>query len=117
MTTTDKIKLSLSFILLMAGMAGFYYFAQQATAIRVLLVLAGVAAATGVAWTAQPGKDFFAFAKESAAETRRVVWPSRKETMQTTGVVFALVIVVAIFLWIVDASLMWLVSMLIGQGA
>jgi len=117
MTTTDKIKLGLAFLLLMAGVAGYYYFSESASVLRLLIVLAGVAAAAGVAWTAQPGKQFFAFSKESAAETRKVVWPTRKETVQTTGVVFVLVIVVALFLWVVDASLMWLVQLLIGQGA
>lgn len=117
MTTTDKIKLGLAFLLLMAGVAGYYYFSGSAPVLRLLLVLAGAAGAAGVAWTAQPGKRFFAFSKESVAETRRVVWPTRKETLQTTGVVFVLVIVVALFLWVVDASLMWLVQLLIGRGA
>lgn len=117
MTTTDKIKLGAAFLLLMAGVAGFYYLGNQATVVRVLVVLAGVAAAAGVAWASQPGKQFFAFSKDSVAETRRVVWPTRKETIQTTGVVFLLVIVVALFLWVVDASLMWLVQLLMGQGA
>jgi len=117
MTTTDKIKLVLAFLLLMAGVAGYYYFSGSASVLRLLLVLAGVAAAAGVAWTSQPGNQFFAFSKESVAETRKVVWPTRKETVQTTGVVFVLVIVVALFLWVVDASLMWLVQLLIGQGA
>lgn len=116
MTTTDKIKLGLAFLLLMAGVAGFYYLGNQATVIRVLAVLAGAAAAVAVAWMSLPGKQFFAFSKESVAETRRVVWPTRKETMQTTGVVFLLVVAVALFLWVVDASLMWLVQLLMGQG-
>ncbi len=111
------MKLGLAFLLLMAGVAGFYYLGNQATVIRVLVVLAGVAAAAGVAWMSLPGKQFLAFSKESVAETRKVVWPTRKETMQTTGVVFLLVVVVALFLWVVDASLMWLVQLLMGQGA
>jgi len=117
MTTTDKIKLGLAFLLLMAGVAGYYYFSASAPVLRLLLVLAGAAGAAAVAWTSLPGKQFFDFSKESVAETRKVVWPTRKETVQTTGVVFVLVIVVALFLWVVDASLMWLVQLLIGQGA
>jgi len=117
MTTTDKIKLGLAFLLLMAGVAGYYYFGEQASIVRVLLVLTGVAAAAWVAWTSEPGKRAFVFGQEAVAETRRVVWPSRKETLQTTGVVFVLVVVVAVFLWIVDASLMWAVQLLMGQGA
>lgn len=117
MTTTDKIRLVLAFALLMAGVAGYYFFAGLAPVVRILVVLAGVGAAAAVAWTSQPGKQFYAFSRESVAETRRVVWPTRKETLQTTGVVFVLVIVVALFLWVVDASLMWLVQLLMGQGA
>ncbi|MGE5028147.1 MAG: preprotein translocase subunit SecE, partial [Betaproteobacteria bacterium] len=52
----------------------------------------------------------------SWAETKKGVWPTRKETFQTTGIVFLLVVVLAIFLWIVDASLMWAVKLLMGQG-
>ena len=50
-------------------------------------------------WTSQPGKEFYEFAQESIAETKKVVWPTRKETLQTTGIVFAFVVVMALFLW------------------
>ena len=83
--------------------------------IRVAAVLAGLAAAAGVFWhTSQPGKQFYVFAQESIAETKKVVWPTRKETLQTTGIVFAFVVVMALFLWIVDASLLWVVKKLLG---
>ena len=113
---TDKIKLGLAFLLIAAGIAGFYLLSEQALVLRILAVLAGVALATSVAWYTEPGKLFFAFGKESWAETKKVVWPTRKETLQTTGVVFLLVVLIAIFLWIVDASLMWAVKLLMGQG-
>lgn len=90
---------------------------ERPAIVKVLVVLVGVGTAAGVAWTSAPGKEFFAFAKESVAETRKVVWPTRKETLQTTGVVLALVVLVALFMWIVDAGLMWLVQRLLGQGA
>ena len=57
-----------------------------------------------VVWITAPGKQFVAFARESWEETKRVVWPTRKETLQTTGVVFAFVFVMAMFLWVVDAG-------------
>jgi len=60
---------------------------------------------------------FFVFAQESVVETKKVVWPSRKETVQTTGMVLAFVLVMAIFLWIVDALLVWGVKFLMGPGA
>lgn len=83
--------------------------------IRVIAVLSGlVLAAVTVGFTAQ-GKQFYAFSRESSEETKKVVWPSRKETVQTTGIVFAFVLVMAIFLWMVDAGLLLAVKYLMGQ--
>ena len=103
----DKIKFAVAILLLIAGVAGFYLLAEQAMILRVLAVLAGVAAAVAVAWLTEPGQRFFAFSQEAANEARKVAWPSRKETMQTTGAVFAFVLVMAIVLWIADKSLEW----------
>jgi preprotein translocase subunit SecE len=113
----DKIKLGLAVLLVVAGVAGFYLLKDGATILRVGSVLAGLVAAALVAWTSAPGREFFAFAQESIAETKKVVWPSRKETVQTTGMVLAFVLVMAIFLWIVDALLVWGVKFLMGPGA
>jgi preprotein translocase subunit SecE len=113
---TDKIKLGLAVLLLASGIAGFYLLSEHALVLRVLAVLTGVAMAIFVARFSGPGQQFFAFGKDAWVETKKVVWPTRKETFQTTGVVFLLVVVIAIFLWIVDASLMWAVKLLMGQG-
>ncbi len=113
----DKIKLGLAVLLVVAGIAGFYFLKDSATILRVASVLAGLVAAALVAWTTAPGKVFFVFAQESVVETKKVVWPSRKETVQTTGMVLAFVLVMAIFLWIVDALLVWGVKFLMGPGA
>jgi preprotein translocase subunit SecE len=74
-------------------------------------------AAGAVAWLSTPGKEFFAFAQESWAEAGRVSWPTRKETLQTTGIVFAFVVIMALFLFTVDTTLAWIVKMLTGRGA
>jgi preprotein translocase subunit SecE len=111
----DKIKLGFALLLLIAGIAGFYYLRDSAMVLRVISVLAGITLAVAVMWFTPQGKQFYAFSKESSEETRRVVWPSRKETMQTTGVVFAFVVVMAIFLWMVDAGLLLAVKYLMGQ--
>ncbi|HMV22252.1 MAG TPA: preprotein translocase subunit SecE [Rhodocyclaceae bacterium] len=103
----DKIKFALALVLLAAGVAGFYLLADQAMILRVLAVLAGVAAAIAVAWKTEPGQRFFAFAQEAGVETKKVVWPSRKETMQTTGAVFAFVVVMALVLYFTDKTLEW----------
>jgi len=104
----DKFKFALAVLLLVAGIAGFYLLAEQAMILRVLAVMAGTALAAGVAWRTEQGQRFFVFARESATEAKKVVWPSRKETMQTTGMVFAFVVVMAVFLWLTDKSLEWL---------
>jgi preprotein translocase subunit SecE len=113
----DKIKLGLAILLVAAGVAAFYYFADQPLVLRVGMVLAGMVAGAAVALTTGPGKIFYVFAQESVAETKKVVWPSRKETVQTTGVVLAFVVVMAVFLWIVDALLVWVVKILLGPEA
>lgn len=112
----DKIKLLVAFLLLAAGIAGFYYLHDSAAVVKLVSVLAGVALAAAVAYTTEPGKRFFEFGKESVAEAKRVVWPTRKETMQTTGVVVLFAITMALFLWAVDASLMMVVNGLMGRG-
>ena len=111
----DKIKLGFALLLLIAGIAGFYYLRESAMVLRVISVLSGVVLAAVVVWFTSQGKQFFAFARESSDETRKVVWPSRKETLQTTGIVFAFVLVMAVFLWMVDAGLLLAVRYLMGQ--
>ena len=101
----DKVKILLAVALVIAGLVGFHYFSEQALVLRVLYVFAGFAAGAAVAWFTAPGQEFFAFSKESVAETKKVVWPTRKEAVQTTAAVFGFVVIMAIFLWITDKSL------------
>lgn len=113
----NKIKLVFALLLVAAGVAGFYFLAEHAMVLRVLAVLAGVVVAVAVLWSTPQGRTALGFAREAAAETRKVVWPTRKETIQTTVAVFALVVVVAIFLWIVDMGFLWMVEKILGRGA
>jgi len=80
------------------------------------MVLAGLAMGAFVGWLSQPGKEFYVFAQEAWAESGRVSWPSRKETLQTTGIVFLFVLVMALFLFAVDASLAWIVKLMTGRA-
>lgn len=112
----DNIKLLAAGLLIVAGLAGFYLLSDMPAVVRVLSVLAGLGAAAGVVWFTEPGRRFFAFAQESVTEARKVVWPTRKETMQMTGVVILFVIIMALFLWMVDGTLTWLVKLLMGRG-
>ena len=112
----DKIKLLIAGLLVVAGIAGFYLLADSPTVVRVLAVLAGVGLALVVAWFTEAGRAFFGFSRESIDEARKVVWPTRKETLQMTGVVILFVVVMALFLWLVDSVLLWLVKLLMGRG-
>jgi preprotein translocase subunit SecE len=112
----DNFKLLASALLVAAGIAGFYLLSEMPTVVRVVSVLAGLVAAGAVAWLTAPGKQFYAFSQEAVTEARKVVWPTRKETMQMTGVVAVFVIVMALFLWMVDGSLTWIVQLLMGRG-
>lgn len=112
----DKIKLVIAFLAVVAGIAGFYYLQASASVLKLASVLGGVLVAAGVAWTSEPGKRFFVFGKDSVAEAKRVVWPTRKETVQTTAVVIAFAVTMALFLWAVDAGLMVVVNKMMGRG-
>ena len=112
----DKIKIVLAALLVIAGLAGFYYFGESPAIVRLASVLTGFAAAGFVFWTTAPGKQFYVYAQESVAETKKVVWPTRKETLQTTAYVFVFVLVMALFLWAVDSTLLWIVKKFLGTG-
>ena len=113
----DRIKLTLAVVVAVAGIGAYYYFADKAQLLRVLALLGSFGLAAVIALQSVPGRAAWAFAKESRAELRKVVWPARKETVQMTGVVIAMVIVAALFLWAVDWVLTLLVKMLTGRGA
>ena len=113
----DKAKIALAVLCVVAGIAAYYYFSGLAVVLRVLMVLGSLLAAAGIAYLSQPGREFYVFAQEAWAEAGRVSWPTRKETMQTTMVVFAFVVVMALFLFAVDATLAWLVKLSTGRGA
>jgi preprotein translocase subunit SecE len=103
----DKIKLGAAVVLVALGIFGYYWLADWPLVVRVLAVVGGLAAGAAVAWLSEPGKQFAVFSGEAIAEVKKVVWPTRKETMQTTAAVFAFVVAMAIFLWVTDKGLEW----------
>ncbi len=113
----NKIKLLLSALLLIAGIAGFYLLADKPTVVRILAVLAGMAASIAMLWTTPVGQQTLGFIGDAVVEARKVVWPTRKETVQTTMVVFVLVLVMAAFLAIVDIGFAFMVQWLMGRSA
>ncbi len=114
--TADKFKLILATLVLGAGVVAFYYLEQQSVLIQVGAVLAGIAVATGIAMQSAQGQAAWAFARDARTELRRVVWPTSKETMQTTAIVMTIVILIALFLWFVDWALLKGVTYLATQG-
>ena len=111
----DKLKIFLAAACVVGGVAAYYYFAETALVLRVLMVMGGLVAAGGVAWLSAPGKEFFAFAQEAWQEAGRVSWPTRKETVQTTLIVFAFVVIMALILFSIDTTLAWIVKLLTGR--
>lgn len=112
----DTLKWIVSGALLVAGLAGFYYFGEYSTLARIVGLLIAVGAAVSVAVRTEKGREAWAFAYDSRTEVRKVVWPTRKETTQTTLIVMAVVVVVALLMWLLDTILGALVRLLLGQG-
>jgi preprotein translocase subunit SecE len=112
-TGADKAKLAVAGVLVIGAVAAFYALGKQDLWLRVLALLALLAAAAGVFFTAEAGKQLIAYGQDSIKETRKVVWPTRKEAMQMTGYVFAFVFVMALFLWLTDKTLEWVLYDLI----
>ena len=113
----DKVKLVLSALLVAAGIAGFYLLADKALVVRILVFLAGLAAAVALFRTTPAGGNTLTFIGEAVAEAKRVVWPTRKETIQTTIAVFVLVMIMAAFLAVVDVGFAYMVQWLMGRSA
>ncbi len=106
-TGADKAKLAGAAVLLVGAVAVFYLLGKQDLWLRVLALIALLAAAVAVFFTSESGKQLIAFGRDAVRETKKVVWPTRKEAMQMTGYVFAFVFVMALFLWITDKTLEW----------
>ena len=110
----DKAKLAIAVALVGVGIWAYYWLGEGTMfVLRILAIVAGIAAGAAVAWFSTPGREFAVFAGEAVAEVKKVVWPSRKETMQSAAAVFAFVVVMAIFLWISDKTLEWVLYDLI----
>ncbi|PUA17629.1 preprotein translocase subunit SecE [Glaciimonas sp. PCH181] len=101
----DKLKVVLAVLAVVAGIVGFYFLSDKPSLVRASVLVAGLIVAIALAWTSTQGREFLSFAKEAIRETKKVVWPTRKEAMQITAIVFVFVLVMAIFLWGTDKLL------------
>lgn len=114
-TTADKAKLGLAIALLLASLVSFYLLAKQGQLVQWGALLAFLVAAVVVFMTSEPGRQFLAFSRDSVREVKKVVWPARKEAIQMTAYVFAFVVVMALFLWLTDKTIEWvLYDLLLG---
>lgn len=114
-STADRLKLGLAVLAIIAGVVGYSMLEGQPGLARVGVFLAGVVVAIIIVWFSEPGRRTLSFARDSYNEVKRVVWPTRKETTQMTGIVFVFVAVMALLLWVVDKGLEWAVyGLLLG---
>jgi preprotein translocase subunit SecE len=113
----DTLKLWAAILLMGAGIYGYYYFADVMIVLRVLGLLAVAAIAIGVVYQTVIGRTIVGFVSGAQNEVRRMVWPSRTETLQTTMAVIFIVLVVGVFLWLLDMVLLRAVQFLTGQGS
>ncbi|RJX33986.1 MAG: preprotein translocase subunit SecE [Oxalobacter sp.] len=101
----DKVKVMLACVAALAGVVGFYFLSGKATMVRTAVLVAGMLVAAGLLWTSAMGRGFVAFAQESIREAKRVVWPTRNESLRVTAVVFGFVLIMALYLWGADRVL------------
>ena len=103
----DKAKLAAVAALVVAGIAGFYLLGKQGPIVQWAVLIVALLAAAATFLISEPGKRFLGFARDSWREVKKVVWPTRKETMQMTLYVFGFVVIMALFLWFTDKTLEW----------
>ena len=110
----DTLKLASAVAIVTVAVVAFYYFAEHSLLVRVIGLLASVGVAAAIALKTEVGGRFWGFVEDSRTELRKVVWPTRTETMQTSLVIILMVIVMGIFLWLLDMFLFWVVRVLTG---
>jgi preprotein translocase subunit SecE len=113
----DSLLMTLSVLVLLIGIGAFYWYDDFPLVGRIAMVVGGLAIAAGLVWFSWYGREFWQFAQASRIELRKVVWPSRDETIKTTYVVFIFAIAMGLFFWGLDWVLTWLTRLLTGQSA
>ena len=111
----DTALMALSVLVLLAGIVAFYWYDEDALALRLAMVGGGVVVAAGLLWISWYGREFRQFAQAARVELRKVVWPSREDTVRTTVMVIIFAIAMGVFFWVLDMILTWLIRWLTGQ--
>ncbi len=112
----DSIMLAVALLVVIGAMVAFYMFPDQSKLLRVGGILISVGIACAIGYQTSKGKQFWGFLQDSQVEVRKVVWPTRQETVQTTLIVILVVILIALFLWLLDMFLGWSVGAILGKG-
>ena len=112
----DTFKLGLALLIIVAGLVCFYLFNDYSLLFRVIGLLVGVGISVAIALQTVKGKEIWGYFRDAQIEVRKVVWPTRQETIQTTLIVIVMVILVAIILWLLDMFLGWSIGLVMGRG-
>ncbi|GLX87229.1 protein translocase subunit SecE [Thalassotalea loyana] len=113
----DTLKWGVTFLILAGAVFGNYYFSNESVLFRAIGVVVAVIIAAFIAAQTEKGRTFIEFAKEARTEVRKVVWPTRQEALQTTGIVLVATLVMSLILWGIDSLLMWIVGLITGVSA
>jgi preprotein translocase subunit SecE len=114
-TLFDTVKLIVAITILVGSVFGYYYYASASALLRAVGVFAGFIVAVAVAFQSAQGQTLWRFIQGSRVELRKVVWPTREETFQTTIVVIVFATIMGVFFWLLDLSLLWFTSMVTGR--
>jgi preprotein translocase subunit SecE len=112
----DILKLSVALLIILADLVCFYLFNEYSLLLRVIALLAGAGIGIAIALQTAKGKEIWSYFHDAQIEVRKVVWPTRQETIQTTLIVVVMVILVAIILWLLDMFLGWSIGSIMGHG-
>jgi len=113
----DTVKLIVAAGVLLGGVVAYYYFENESLLLRVAGVLISLALAAVVAYQSMQGQQFWRFVQSSRGELRKVLWPTRQETLQPTLTVFVFVLILGVFFWLLDMGLVFITKSLTGQGS
>ena len=106
-TGADKAKLAAAVVLAVGAIVAFYVLSRQGALVQWGALLIGLAAAVGTFASSENGRRLWSFGRDSWREVKKVVWPTRKESIQMTAYVFGFVVIMAIFLWLTDKTVEW----------
>ncbi|MGH8120160.1 MAG: preprotein translocase subunit SecE [Gammaproteobacteria bacterium] len=115
-TRVDTVKIVVALLLVLSATAVFYIYPELPLLVRVLAIVGALILAAVIGLQTEKGRYIWSFFKDTQIEVRKVVWPTREETVQTTLVVVLMVIFVALFLWLLDLFLGWLIGVMMGHG-